>query len=83
VSKDRLLDFFENTLKWTEEDLKMPWEKKRYLMYGHGNPPTHKEGEDTNVFKEGFADSNGYRIMPILPGMPGAAEGWASLEESR
>lgn len=57
MSKDRLLDFFENTLKWTEEDLKMPWEKKRYLMYGHGNPSKYKE------FKEGFSDSNGYRIM--------------------
>jgi hypothetical protein len=37
ISKERLVKFFED-LNWSEDDLKLPWEKKRHMVSGLGNP---------------------------------------------
>ena len=61
VSKERLFKFIDQ-LKWSEDELELPWYKLRRLMWGFGNEPRDAEG-NVEKHKAEFYDSNGFRLM--------------------
>jgi hypothetical protein len=43
VSKGRIIKFLEE-LKWSKKDLKSPFEKKKHMLWGLGNPSKLEAG---------------------------------------